>query len=63
MNTICPCLQSEELGLALQTFGEVLKELQVDGKLDSGNSANSIMPAVKSKAVEQITNLFRPITH
>lgn len=32
--------------------------------LDSGNSANSIMPAVnKSDRTEQIPTLYRPITH
>lgn len=64
MNGTCSCLQSEELGLASQTFGEVLKESQVGGKLDSSSSANSIRAAAnKSRGKEQVTTLFRPMTH
>lgn len=54
-NSIYPHLQSEELGLASQTFGEVLKESQVHGKLHSAG-------VNKSKGMEEITALFRPIT-
>lgn len=55
LDSIYPHLQSEELGLASQTFGEVLKESQVHGKLHNAG-------VNKSKGMEEITALFRPIT-
>lgn len=59
---IFPHLQPEEFSLVSQTFGEVLKEnLRVHS---SGNMARSLMPAANmSKRKEQITALFRAVTH
>lgn len=59
-DSTCPGLQSVTFGITDLCRGA--KEPQQI--LDSGNSANSITPAVnKSDGIEQILTLYRPITH